>query len=162
MFRTGDSTYKITAGLATGAAVSWTPFFGTHFIQAIFFSWIIRANMLAGFIGTSWGNPWTFYFMFWAGYKLGVYICSLFGLADFVAIPPDFNLQYFMANPLEFFSYLLQNPLKLLLPITLGGYLCGLMFWPVAYILLFYPVRSARAAYRLQRLKRIKKKRAAK
>ncbi len=158
IFRTGDSTYKITAGLATGAAVSWTPFFGTHFIQAIFFSWLIRASMLAGFIGTAWGNPWTFAFMFWIGYQLGVQICGLFGLSEFVAIPETFNLEHFIAHPWEFFSYLWQHPVKLLLPITIGGYLCGLLFWPVAYALLYYPVRSARTAYRLQRIKRRKKK----
>ena len=158
VFRTGDSTYKITAGLATGAAISWTPFFGTHFIQAMFFSWCIRASMLAGFIGTAWGNPWTFSFMFWIGYKLGVTICGWFGLSDFIVLPDSFDLDYFMDHSGEFFAYLFSHPQKLLLPITLGGYLCGLLFWPVAYALLYYPVRAARRAYRVQRFARFKKK----
>lgn len=158
VFRTGDSTYKITAGLATGVAVSWTPFYGTHFAQAMFFSWCLRASMIAGFIGTIWGNPWTFSFIFWLAYKLGVTICGWFGLNDFIALPASFNLDYFIDNPADFFTYLFSHPLKLLLPITLGGYLCGILSWPVAYALLYYPVRIIRKTYRKQRFARFKKR----
>ncbi len=160
VFRTGDSTYKITAGLASGAAVSWSPFLGTHFAQALFLAWLVRGNLLAGFIGTVWGNPWTFPVMFWASYTLGVMICTPFGLGDFVALPTGMDFSHFLGEPWEFLQYLFAHPLKLLLPLSLGGYLCALGFWPLAYAVLYYPVRSARKAYRLQRLKRRRKRQA--
>lgn len=158
LFRTGDSSYRITAGLAAGVAVSFTPFFGTHFLQAVFFSWLLRANMLAGFLGTAWGNPWTFPFILWAGYSLGIWICGFFGLSDFVALPTHLDTSYFTKHPLEFIAFLFDNPLKLFLPLVIGGYLCGLLVWPLAYILLYYPVHWARLAYIKQRLKRRYKK----
>lgn len=158
VFRTGDSTYRITAGLASGAAVSWSPFLGTHFAQAVFLSWLLRANMLAGFIGTAWGNPWTFPMIFWVSYTLGVAICGFFGISDFVALPTGMDFDYFLGQPWEFIKYLFAHPLKLLLPLTLGGYLCGIFFWPLAYGVLYYPVRAARTAYRLQRRQRYRKK----
>src|SRR5688500_14904919 len=48
MFRMGDSTYRITSGLATGIAVSFTPFLGTHLIQAFFLCWMFRSSWVAG------------------------------------------------------------------------------------------------------------------
>lgn len=158
VFRTGDSTYKIAAGLASGAAVSWSPFMGTHFVQAVLLSWLLRANLIAGFVGTAFGNPWTFPALFWIGYVVGVKICALFGFSNFTELPPGMDFAYFIERPWEFMQYLFAHPLKLLLPMTIGGYLCGLLCWPVAYGALYYPVRAARKAYRLQKLQRLKKK----
>lgn len=162
VFRTGDSTYKITAGLASGVAVSWSPLMGTHFAQAVFLSWMLRANLLAGFIGTAFGNPWTFPFLFWVGYETGVRICGLFGLSDFIALPPRMDLAFFTEQPWEFMHYLFAHPFKLLLPMTIGGYLWAILTWPVAYAVLYYPVRAARKAYKLQKFRRIKGKKSGK
>lgn len=160
VFRTGDSTYKIAAGLATGAAVSWSPFLGTHFAQAILFSWLLRANLVAGFVGTAWGNPTTFPFLFLVDYAVGVKICALFGMEDFAVLPAGADFALFMTHPWNFIGHLLSHPLNLLLPLTVGGYLCALLFWPLAYGLLYYPVRAARRAYRRKRLRRRKRDRA--
>lgn len=158
IFRTGDSTYRIAAGLASGAAVSWSPFLGTHFAQAVLLSWLLRANVIAGFIGTAIGNPWTFPAMFWTSYTLGVMICAPFGLGETIALPEGMDFTYFLAEPWEFIEYLFGHPLKLLLPLTVGGYLCALLFWPIAYGLLYYPVRGARKAYHVQRRRLLKLK----
>ncbi|MCB9989960.1 MAG: DUF2062 domain-containing protein [Rhodospirillales bacterium] len=156
IFRTGDSTYKITAGLAAGAAVSWSPFLGTHFAQAIFLSWLIRGNLLAGFIGTALGNPSTFPFMFWLSYKLGTFILGLAGFETEFAGGMD--AAYLQGDSWAFLKYLFAHPLQLLLPLVIGGYLCAFLCWPVAYAVLYYPVRAARRAYRLQRLRLRRKK----
>lgn len=161
LFRTGDSTYRIAAGLAAGVAVSWSPFYGTHFIQALFFAWLLRANLLAGFLGTAWGNPWTFPFMLWTSYIVGIWICGLFGLSGFVALPAHLDAGYFTDEPWEFIRFMVSSPLKLFLPLTVGGYLCGLLIWPVAYLLLYYPVHFSRLAYIKQR-RRIRRRKAAK
>ena len=153
IFRTGDSTRKITAGLATGIGVCWTPFIGTHVGQALLFCWLLGFNPVAGFIGTALGNPWTYPFIFLWAYRIGKWLCSLFGLADFISLPEGMAFNQFMSEPMTFLHYLFAHPQKLLLPITIGGYACGLASWPVAYVILFYPVRTARRAYRLQRMR---------
>ena len=155
VFRTGDSTYSITAGLAMGGAVSFSPFLGTHFAQAIFGSWLIRGNMVAGFVGTAFGNPWTFPFIFYFSYTLGVDIAGLVGLSDFTELPDSYSAK---ENPMGFLKYMFSNPLKLLLPMTLGGYTLGFAFWFVAFAVLFYPVKWIRAAYTAQYLKFRQKK----
>lgn len=158
IFRTGDSTYKITAGLASGAAVSFTPFLGTHFFQAALLSWIFRGNIIAGFVGTAVGNPWTFPFMFIAEYKTGAWVCGLFGLAGFDNLPPYFSSEGFITEASVFVQHLLSHPVSLLLPMTVGGYLCAALIWPFSYLLLYYPVRTARKAYRWQRIVRCQKR----
>lgn len=159
IFRTGDSTYKITAGLASGVAVSFTPFLGTHFIQAALLSWLLGANIVAGFVGTAIGNPWTFPLMFIAEYKTGIWICGLFGLEASASLPAEFSSAGFIAEASVFVQNLLSNPISLFLPMAVGGFLCAVLVWPFSYILLYYPVRAARRAYRLQRMARRKKRR---
>lgn len=147
LFRTGDSTYRIAAGLASGVAVSFSPFLGTHFVQAVTLSWLVRGSLVAGFVGTAAGNPWTFPFIFWLIYQTGIWFCGLWGLQGFVTLPDALDQLRFLEHPMAFIKYMMANPLKLLLPLTIGGYLWVLLSWPLAYGLLYYPVRLARRAY---------------
>lgn len=158
IFRDGTSTYRITAGIALGAAISFTPFIGTHFLQVAAIAPLMRANILAGFAGTVFGNPWTFPFLFWLGYKVGIFMCGLFGMGDFLALPDFMNMQYFTEQPFVFLSFLFANPLKLLLPMALGGYICAVLFWPFAYLMLYRPVQLARIAYVRERRRKKKRK----
>lgn len=157
IFRDGSSTYRITAGIALGAAISFSPFIGTHFLQVAAIAPLMRASILAGFAGTVFGNPWTFPFLFWIGYKVGVFVCGLFGMGDFLALPGFMDMEYFTEQPFAFLSFLFAHPLKLLLPMAVGGYICALLFWPLAYLLLYYPVRYAQVSYKKERRKRRKK-----
>ncbi len=145
VFRTGDSTYRITAGLASGVAVSFNPFLGTHVFQGFFVAWLVRANWIAAFIGTGFGNTLTMPFLLWLAYMTGAWILGVLGLADAAALPHDFT-----------FSVILDEPLRLLLPLTLGGYTCGLIAWLLTYGLLYFPVRTAQRIYRANRLRRTK------
>lgn len=147
IFRTGDSNYKVTAGLAVGAAVSFTPFLGTHILQAMFFSWGIRGSIVAGLIGTFIGNPWTYPVMFVAAYEVGVRVCTFWGIQTFAVLPPDVVIANADHEPWAFFLHMLAHPVKILLPLTVGGYICAIVFWPVFYALLYYPVRVARTTY---------------
>lgn len=155
LFRSGDSTYRITAGLALGASVSFTPLIGTHIIQAAFLAVPLRASFLAAFIGTAFGNPWTFPFLFWLGYKTGVIIMSFFGWSDFLALPDFMTHEYFTDHPADFMRYLLAHPLNLFVPMVVGGYICGIIFWPLAYGILYYPVKMAQKAYHSKKMQRL-------
>lgn len=157
LFRGGVPANRITAGLATGAAVSWSPFMGTHILHVVFFSWLFRVHLLSGVIGTIWGNPWTFPIMYWIAYEIGVMICTLAGYGEFVAIPDRITMNYLLQTPWQFISYIFNNPLKLLLPLTVGGYLCALVFWPIAFGVLYYPICALRRAY----IERLRKRRQA-
>lgn len=160
VLRTGDSTYKITAGLAAGIAVSFSPFLATHFVQGLVLSFLLRANWVAMFVGTAFGNPWTLPFLFILEYKVGVFLCGLFGFADFVALPADITHDGVLDDSSAFVAHMFDHPMKLLLPMVVGGYTCALASLPVSYALLYYPVRRAQRLYRLQRLRRYRARRA--
>ena len=154
MFRDGDSVHRITAGLAIGAGISFTPFLGTHFVQAAFLAVLFRVNWPASLIGTFLGTPWTFPFMFWLSYTVGTIIVGIFGYDDYIALPDDINFTYLREEPGAFFSYMLDHPQKLLLPFVVGGYAVAVLFWPIAYGILYYPVKSMNYLYHKERLRR--------
>ena len=64
----------LSLGLATGIAVSCTPFIGLHALLAIFISWVIGGSMAAALIGTLFGNPWTFPFIWYFTFEIGQFI----------------------------------------------------------------------------------------
>ena len=136
LFRRGDTPYKITAGLAAGAAVSFSPFIGTHVWQAFLLAWLLRASWLAAFIGTGLGNPATLPLLFWLAWHTGVTIMSAFGYEDSLTASAQFS-----------WHDMLHRPLSVLAPLTIGGYTCGLVAGIVIYAVLFYPVRAVRRLY---------------
>jgi uncharacterized protein (DUF2062 family) len=69
--RLSGSPHSIAAGVASGVAISFTPFIGFHLLGAFLLSWLVRGNYIAGAIGTLVGNPWTFPFIWVVTYKLG-------------------------------------------------------------------------------------------
>jgi uncharacterized protein len=79
VLRLTASPHAIAAGVASGAAVSCFPFVGVHFILGFILAFLLRGNMLAAAIGTAWGNPITFPFLFSAAYQLGSLILNLVG-----------------------------------------------------------------------------------
>ena len=54
--RLPGSAYSIAGGFACGAAMSFTPFVGLHFVLSAILAWSIRANIIASVIGTTVGN----------------------------------------------------------------------------------------------------------
>ena len=54
---------SVAVGVACGVAVSFTPFVGAHFVLAMASAWILRGNVIAAALGTAFGNPWTFPFI---------------------------------------------------------------------------------------------------
>ena len=106
--RLPGSSYSIAGGFACGAAMSFTPFVGLHFVLSGILAWSIRANIIASVIGTAVGNPWTFPFIWTWLYQTGTWMVSGERLEG--AAKPDFS---------EIFGHMLQ----------------ALVSWDVAYIL---------------------------
>lgn len=86
--RMPGSSYSIAAGFACGAAVSFTPFVGTHLLWAALIAWILRGNIIVALIGTVVGNPWTFPFIWVWLYESGNWLTKGKGHAG--ASQPDF------------------------------------------------------------------------
>ena len=72
--RMKGSPQALSLGLATGIAISFTPFIGLHALLAIFISWVIGGSMAAALIGTLLGNPWTFPFIWYFTFEIGQFI----------------------------------------------------------------------------------------
>ncbi|MCB9963539.1 MAG: DUF2062 domain-containing protein [Rhodospirillales bacterium] len=151
ILRLSDSTHKIARGLACGASISFSPLVGTHFIQAGFISYLIRGNILGSLIGTFVGNPWTFPFMWYASYELGVRIFGIMGFQDLGEMPDHitFSLMWDMVR---------ADPMKLFLPWLIGGYILAILFWPVYFVIFFYLVRAGKKAKMIAKEKRLKRK----
>ncbi len=128
--RIDGSPHSIAAGVASGASMGMTPFFGLQFVLAVLLAWACRGNVLAALIGTFVANPWTYaligYWNLWFGRML------LGGEGQ--------------AMPLSelSFSYFLMNPSALLLPISIGGLVTAAAVW----FLFYWPTRQIAIVYR--------------
>ena len=131
--RLQGSPYAIACGFACGAAVSFTPFIGFHFILAAVLAWVMRGNVIASAIGTAVGNPWTFPFI-WAGIMwIGTWILGYERGQD---LPAELT-----------FGAIFEQPGTVLLPMLVGGLPTGVIVW----LLIFFPIRRVVGNYQHHR-----------
>ncbi|MEM6462945.1 MAG: DUF2062 domain-containing protein [Pseudomonadota bacterium] len=71
ILRLTATPHAIAAGAAAGAMASWTPFIGFHFIIGAVFAYLLAGNILASALGTGFGNPLTFPFIWSGTYVVG-------------------------------------------------------------------------------------------
>ena len=64
----------ISKGFATGVAMSFTPFVGFHILLSLFVAKIFKQNGTAATLGTIFGNPWTFPFIWYLTLHTGYLI----------------------------------------------------------------------------------------
>lgn len=75
--RLRTSPHAIAIGAAAGVVISFTPFLGLHFILAGLLAWTLRGSIIASALGTFFGNPLTFPFIWVGSYQLGSRILGL-------------------------------------------------------------------------------------
>ncbi|MEK6205156.1 MAG: DUF2062 domain-containing protein [Amylibacter sp.] len=75
--RLPDTPHKIAKGIACGVFVTFTPFFGLHFLLAWILALIFRGNIIAALMATFVGNPITFPIIAATSYQLGLRILNL-------------------------------------------------------------------------------------
>ena len=138
--RLPGTPYRIAAGFACGAAVSFTPFVGFHILLAMFLALLIRGNLIASGIGTVVGNPWTFPFIWAWLYTSGRWLLGQDSIGD---LPDQLT-----------FIYIRDHPLKVLWPMTVSGIPTAIMAW-VAF---FLPMRRLVAEYQRARRWRMRRK----
>jgi len=140
--RLPGTPYFTAAGFASGVAISFTPFIGLHLVLGGLMTFFLRGSILAMAIGTLVGNPWTSPLIWLVTYKLGLVILGL-GAGDKAQPPEAFT-----------FSLLLDKPLDLLLPMTVGS----APFFAVSWIVSFHLARNLVRKYKDLRLARILRK----
>lgn len=75
--RLPDKPHRIARGIFSGVFVSFTPFYGLHFITAFLVAKTIGGNILAALLATFFGNPITFPFIAAVALKTGYWILGL-------------------------------------------------------------------------------------
>jgi uncharacterized protein len=138
--RLPGSPYSIACGFALGAAVSFTPFIGFHFVMAAIFAYLVRGNIIASALGTAVGNPWTFPFI-WAGiYWLGG---KILGYEKGVELPEELSM-----------DYIFHDPVNVLLPMAAGGVPTAIVVWWLVYLPLHRVVANYQSLRRQKRMQR--------
>ena len=138
--RLPETPYRIAAGFACGAAISFTPFIGAHFVGAALLALLLRGNVVASAIGTVVGNPWTFPIIWAWIYSLGRWLTGGDVISD---LPKVLSLQYIFDRPWEVF-----------LPMSIGGVLTAIVVWFAC----FWPIHGAVTEYQRARQWRIRRK----
>lgn len=132
--RLPGTPYSIAAGFACGAAASFTPLIGFHFILSVFLAWLMRANWIAAMIGTIVGNPWTFPFIYVATFTVGR---AILGLDEVGEAPKHLSI-----------DLLLDDPRDVLVPLVVGSVPLGMAMW----VVIFWPLRWMVASYQGRRV----------
>jgi uncharacterized protein (DUF2062 family) len=124
LLRLSASPYSVAAGAAVGVASAWTPFLGVHLIIALAIAFVIRANLVAAALGTTFANPLTFPFIWASTWEIGRVI-----LGHEKAGPGDHVDLMALFSKLDFWQ--LWRPV--LQPMTVGAVVPGVLSAVVCY-----------------------------
>jgi len=148
--RIPGSAYSLAAGFACGAAISFTPFIGLHFVLSALLAYVMRANIIASAIGTVVGNPWTFPFIWVVIYNVGSWMTRAQGVAakevDFLQVLTESMAAMHRMD----FQYLIDTSGPILWPMLVGSVPAGIIVW----IIFFAPLRPMIAKYQKSRHQR--------
>ncbi|NKB26193.1 MAG: DUF2062 domain-containing protein [Rhodobacteraceae bacterium] len=161
--RLPDPPHKISRGIAAGAFISFTPFFGLHFLLAAMLAWVMRGNILAAVLATFLGNPITFPIFAQIAVEGGLWILGQEGHMPLHRIVGSFSTAsvelwsnfaaIFTAEVAEW-GQLHRFFHRVFLPYLVGGIVPGIILGIAAYVL----SRPVITAYQKGRIKRLKKR----
>lgn len=173
--RLPDSPHKVALGFASGAFVTFSPFFGLHFLLAAGLAFVLRGNVLAALIGTFIGNPITFPFIGAISYRLGLFLTGQDadqtawhkvsnGLSDaFWAVWS--SLKSLAGYPPSKWDGFLEFWNAIIVPYTIGGLIPGFITGVTVYFMtkpLIRAYQNRRKGRLLAKLKELREKRAKK
>lgn len=152
--RIPGSAYSLAAGFACGAAISFTPFIGLHFVLSALLALLIRANVLASAIGTVVGNPWTFPFIWVGVFNVGNWIMRIDGTdaerVDFLGVLTESMGAFHRLD----FQYLAETSGPILLPMVVGAVPVSIVAWFLFYFMLRPMISKYQAARHHRRLRK--------
>ncbi len=144
--RLPGTPYRIAAGFACGAAASFTPFLGLHFVIAALAALALRGNVVASAFGTVVGNPLTFPIILPWIYAFGR---TLLGYETAAELPSDLS-----------FGFIFDRPLEILWPMAVGGLPTAIVAWIITYLIMHRVVSGYQKAQRRRRVRKKLRKRA--
>ncbi|MBE3639697.1 DUF2062 domain-containing protein [Mangrovicoccus algicola] len=142
--RLPDPPHRIARGTAAGIFVSFSPFFGLHFILAGVFAWMVRGNVVASIFATFVGNPVSFPFIAAAGMYTGNLVLGQHATVHFNAMMLAFkrasgdmwwNMMSVFNGTEAHWHGLAQFNRDIFLPYLLGGAINGLVVSVAGYAL---------------------------
>jgi uncharacterized protein (DUF2062 family) len=142
----------IAKGFAFGVAINYWPILFTHLICGFVLCRVFRGDLLAMFIGTLLGNPWTFAIVYPLSYKLG---------KVFLGMRPTHNTATLDSAeevwariwPIHSWDSFMLAWNDVIVPMMIGGLLLALPSALLAYFL----TRNALRVYQQQRRKRFQR-----
>lgn len=148
VLRLRATPHAISAGVASGVFISFLPIPGFHFLLAAIVAWCFAGNVVASALGTAFGNPLTFPFIWGTTYELGHLILN--GSSSAQQTPPRLGALLRSMDISQLWEPLLK-------PMTIGAIPLGMVFAVVGYFLTrwavatFHARRHARLAARNRR-----------
>jgi hypothetical protein len=164
--RLNDEPHRIARGVFAGVFVSFTPFFGIHFIFAALIAWLIRGNILAALLATFVGNPLTTPFIALTSVEFGRRLLGIDTPLNFLTIVAAFsnagselweNVRAMFTDEPTHWASLRQFFDLIYLPYIVGGLLPGLIvgllfYWATIPIVRAYQrIRSHKLRERIAR-----------
>jgi uncharacterized protein (DUF2062 family) len=150
--RPGTPEY-IAKGFAIGIAINYWPILFTHLIIGWVFCRILKGDLIAMFIGTLAGNPWTFAIVYPLTYRMGKTLLGLRPVHNPAAIDSAEEI-WKQLWPVKSWDQIIIAFDNVLIPMMIGGFLLAL---PSA-IFAYYVARNAVRLYHVQKQHRLRKK----
>lgn len=149
VLRLTATPHAIAAGVAAGVFASWTPLLGFHFILSFALAYLIAGNLAAAAIGTAFGNPLSFPFIWTLTLKTGRFILG--------AGHPEADNNIDLG---ALFRHLDMGQLwePFLKPMLVGALPLGIVTAAVFYIGTYWTVRGFQARRRLQLAERARER----
>ena len=152
--RLPDTPERISRGIASGVIVSFTPFFGLHFLLAALIARVIGGNILAALLATFFGNPITFPIIVEVSVQFGNWILGQGGAMHFPQVMRAFgyasaelwfNLNALVTGGEPNWFRLRLFFFRVYLPYMLGGILPGLATSVIMYYVSLPVIRAYKA-----------------
>ncbi|WP_296100892.1 DUF2062 domain-containing protein [uncultured Agrobacterium sp.] len=135
LVRLSASPYAVAAGAAIGVGVAWTPFLGIHILIAMMIGFILRANLVAAALGTTFANPLTFPLIWASTWELGHLMLGRSG--DETAAHVDFVTIFSHMNFLQLWKPVLE-------PMAVGSLVPAAISAVLTYSAVYVVIRGFR------------------
>lgn len=161
--RIPDKPHRIARGVFAGIFVSFTPFFGFHFLLAAGLAWLIGGNLVAALLATFVGNPLTFPVIMTVAVELGNQMLGNEGVIPLAHIVGAFagasvqlwnNLLAIFTSERTHWDLLERFFFRVFLPYLLGGLLPGIAAGMAGYYLTLPAISAYQKRRRKKRVER--------
>lgn len=153
--RISGSPHFITIGVIAGVFASWTPFVGFHFMLAALIAFFLRGSLLASALGTFFGNPFSFPFIWLATYNLGGFLLGYEAKGNIDISLPHGTFWLLFSNPAAFFDAVWQVIGPYFIPMLIGSVPLGI----ASCVPIYFVLRPVIAKYQQRRRDRLANKR---